>query len=221
MTQQVQNELITDGSVTTAKLAANAVTTAKITDANVTTAKIADANVTTVKIADANVTPAKLSQPFTAGTAVTSTSGTAIDFTGIPSWAKRITIMLFGVSTTGTAPLQVQLGTSGGFTTTGYSSFANYAGGANQASGGASTTGLLTTATMAAASTVYGVVTIYNLNSNNWMHSAVVSQYNGVSYYGGNGNGIIALSGVLDRVRFTTSNGTDTFDAGAINITYE
>ena len=52
--------------------------------------------------ADGSITPAKLSQPFTSGTAVTSTSGTAIDFTGIPSWVKRITVMLNGVSTSGT-----------------------------------------------------------------------------------------------------------------------
>jgi hypothetical protein len=29
------------------------------------------------------------------------------------------------------------------------------------------------------------------------------------------------LSGALDRVRITTVNGTDTFDAGSINILYE
>ena len=51
---------LTDGSVTTVKMADNAVTTIKITNLNVTTAKIADAAITTVKIADANVTTAKL-----------------------------------------------------------------------------------------------------------------------------------------------------------------
>jgi len=30
-----------------------------------------------------------------------------------------------------------------------------------------------------------------------------------------------SLSAALDRVRITTVNGTDTFDAGAINILYE
>jgi hypothetical protein len=34
-------------------------------------------------------------------------------------------------------------------------------------------------------------------------------------------SGTIALSGTLDRVRITTVNGTDTFDAGSINILYE
>ena len=33
--------------------------------------------------------------------------------------------------------------------------------------------------------------------------------------------GRVTLSGALDRVRVTTVNGTDTFDAGSINILYE
>ena len=61
---------ISDGAVSTAKLADGAVTTAKIADSNVTTAKVADANITaaklatdaveTAKIKDINVTTAKL-----------------------------------------------------------------------------------------------------------------------------------------------------------------
>jgi hypothetical protein len=35
------------------------------------------------------------------------------------------------------------------------------------------------------------------------------------------GGGSVTLSGTLDRVRITTVNGTDTFDAGTINILYE
>jgi hypothetical protein len=35
------------------------------------------------------------------------------------------------------------------------------------------------------------------------------------------GGGVLALGGVLDRIRITTINGTDTFDAGSINILYE
>ena len=44
------------------------------------------------------------------GTAVASTSGTSIDFTGIPSWVKRITVMFNGVSTSGTSFKQIQIG---------------------------------------------------------------------------------------------------------------
>jgi len=53
-------------------------------------------------------------------TAQASTSGTSIDFTGIPSWVKRITVMFSGVSTNGSSNLLVQIGTSGGVDNTGY-----------------------------------------------------------------------------------------------------
>jgi hypothetical protein len=54
-------------------------------------------------------------------TSVNTTSGTSIDFTGIPSWVRRITVMLLAVSTNGTSGVQIQLGDSGGVETTGYS----------------------------------------------------------------------------------------------------
>ena len=58
--------------------------------------------------------------PLVSGTAVASTSGTSIDFTSIPSWVKRITLMLAGVSTNGTSDPLIQLGDSGGIENTGY-----------------------------------------------------------------------------------------------------
>lgn len=39
--------------------------------------------------------------PLVAATAVASTSGTSIDFTGIPAWVRRVTVMFNGVSTNG------------------------------------------------------------------------------------------------------------------------
>ncbi len=38
-------------------------------------------------------------------TAQNSTSGTSIDFTGIPGWTKKITVMLNAVSQSGTSPM--------------------------------------------------------------------------------------------------------------------
>ena len=35
------------------------------------------------------------------------------------------------------------------------------------------------------------------------------------------GGGSVTLSGALDRVVLTTVGGTDTFDAGSVNIIYE
>jgi hypothetical protein len=153
-----------------------------------------------------------------AGTAVASTSGTTIPFTSIPSWAKRITVMLVGVSTNGTSNIQIQLG-SGSTTTTGYLSGASY--NAVSSLGTAnSTTGLVIEGTTQSATNVrHGQVIISNVTGNTWVSSAIIgqSQTTAASFAGGS----ITLSGVLDRVVVTTVNGTDTFDAGSINILYE
>ena len=145
------------------------------------------------------------------GTAVASTSGTAIDFTGIPSWAKRITVMFNGVSTNGTSSYQVQIG-NGSVITTGYAS------GAYNGGGGTATTGFLIAA--GAATLIFsGTMTLLNVSSNIWVSASTLVRTNdGVASIG---SGSITLSGTLDRVRITTVNGTDTFDAGSINIMYE
>lgn len=158
---------------------------------------------------------------ITSGTAVASTSGTNIDFTSIPSWVKRITVMFNGVSTSGTANYLIQVG-SGSITSSGYVSgttFVSMAVG-NTTSGVSSTAGFIITS-VNAANVYSGIFTLVNQSGNIWVASYVLS-----TTAGGNqvaqGAGISStLSGVLDRIRITTSNGTDTFDAGSINILYE
>jgi len=156
---------------------------------------------------------------ITSATAQASTSGTSIDFTGIPSWVKRITVMFNGVSTSGTSVIQIQIGSTT-FTTTGYVSSA---GAVNSGTGQAgSTTGFALTSGTAAASSQSGAITLSLLNTStyNWVSSGTL-QYTtttGAMYMSA---GTITLSGVLDRVRITTVGGTDTFDAGSINIMYE
>ena len=153
---------------------------------------------------------------ISAGTAVASTSGTSIDFTSIPSWVKRITVMFNGVSTSGTSNLQVQLGTSGGLQTTSYTSGAW----TSNTTNANATSGFLVSAQTTAAYVLDGIVTICLLNSATglWVYSSAGAIYNNGSQVGG---GNKTLSGTLDRVRITTVNGTDTFDAGSINILYE
>jgi hypothetical protein len=212
---------IADANVTTAKIADSNVTTAKIADSNVTTAKIADANitvdklasdaVTTVKILDANVTPAKLSQPLTLSTAQNSTSGTSIDFTSIPSWVKRVTITLNGVSTNGSSSLVVRIG-SGGITTTGYSSIA----GDYNGNSAITTTGFILQRINAASYLNTGVVTLTKLTGDTWIAAGVI----GNTDYSNTCSGSITLSGAIDQVRVTSIT-PNTFDAGSINIMYE
>lgn len=159
-------------------------------------------------------------QKIVQGTSVATTSGTSIDFTGIPSWVKRITVMLNGVSTSGTSPIQVQIG-SGSVTTSGYLSYGGINGGANFSSAQASTTGFAF-AGAAAVNITYGVFSIYTYSGNIYLatFSAGLSG-TALAPYGMVGGGNVTLSGTLDRVRLTTINGTDTFDAGSVNILYE
>ena len=156
------------------------------------------------------------SSVLTSATAQASTSGTSIDFTGIPSWVKRITVMFNGVSTNGTSNPLIQIG-SGSVQTTGYSSVS-----ANlQASSAtvSATTGFVIYQNYAPAA-VMGSIVLTLFGSNIWAASGVTGTVVGlVISYTTAGN--VTLSGALDRVRITTVNGTDTFDAGSINILYE
>jgi len=148
-------------------------------------------------------------------TAVASTSGTSINFTDIPAWAKRVTVMFSGVSTNSTSNLLVQVG-SGSVTTTGYVT------GASQISSPlstSSTAGFLLTASNAAASTHSGSTIINLLNNNVWVNCGAIWNSAGTANISSGSSP--ALGGALDRVRITTVNGTDTFDAGSINILYE
>jgi hypothetical protein len=152
----------------------------------------------------------------TSGTAQTTTSGTFFDFTSIPSTVKRITVMLNGVSTNGTSLLIVRLGTSGGIVSSGYTSRSGYSFGGSVVS---NTTGVTISDSQDAPDLVIGQFVISNISGNQWVITGNFAQtsQNKVT----TSNGIINLGGTLDRVRITTVNGTDTFDAGSINILYE
>ena len=156
-----------------------------------------------------------VSSNIVSGTAVASTSGTSIDFTGIPSWVKRITVMFNGVSTSGSSLIQAQLGDSGGVETTSYSASSSYSGG-----DATSTTGFLATSLGSSAYAISGALIFTNVSGNIWVLNGVnawITGTTGVSMCAGTKT----LSDTLDRVRITTVGGTDTFDAGSINILYE
>jgi len=154
-------------------------------------------------------------------TAQNSTSGTSIDFTGIPAGTKRVTCIFNGVSTNGASGPMIQLGTSGGVVTTGYTNTVGLiTTTANTTRGTAITNGIAATWSSGSASYVYsGAIVFVTTGSNSWVATGVLNNT-------GNPDvtmtaGQITLSGVLDRVRFTMVNGTDTFDAGTVNILYE
>lgn len=155
---------------------------------------------------------------ITSGTSVASTSGTSINFTGIPSWVKRVTVMFNGVSTNGTSNIIIQLGTLGGFQTTSYGGTC-FSGSGTTANASMSSGFLVTPSTSSAASLV-GMSIIALVSSNSYVENTIMGRNDGatIGYMSG---GSVTLSGTLDRVRVTTVNGTDTFDAGSINIMYE
>ena len=150
-------------------------------------------------------------------TAQASTSGTSIDFTSIPSWVKRITVMFNGVSTSGTSNIQIRLGNGGTPTTSGYlgTSLASTAAGNSAAT---STTGFVLL-TGVASYLINGIGTFTNVSGNIW--SGVINTGQSDSARTTSVYASISLAGALDIVRITTVNGTDTFDAGSINILYE
>lgn len=154
--------------------------------------------------------------------AVTCAGQTAIEFTSIPSWVKRITVMISGVSTSGTSAQQIQIGDAGGFEITGYVGT-----GTSNSTGASPATSNITSGfglnnASVAAQTQQGIATICLLGSNTWVFSWVGGRDNAVDLRGA---GTKTLSDTLTQIRVTTINGTDTFDttpsAGQINILYE
>ena len=161
------------------------------------------------------VTPTMLTQPLTSGAVIASTSGTSIDFTGIPNWAKRITVMVQGVSTTGASPMLIQVG-AGSITISGY---LGSSGDIVGATASAITTGFGTQTAGNTNHVRHGFISIINITGNSWVAGgALALSTTGQVFITG---GSVGLSATLDRVRITTVNGTDTFDAGSINILYE
>jgi hypothetical protein len=156
---------------------------------------------------------------LTSGTSVASTSGTSITFTDIPSWAKRITLMFSQVSTNGASNPLMQLGTSSGITTSGYTAGATYLGPTN---GIDTYTAGFGFNTASSTNSFHGslVFSLLNSSTNIWVLSGVIYM-TGSSNFTYQMSGRVALSATLDRVRVTTVNGTDTFDAGSINILFE
>ena len=164
---------------------------------------------------DSNASRAQL-QRIVRATAVASTSGTSIDFTGLPAWVKRVTVMFSGVSTSGSNNILIQLG-AGSVDSASYNSASARTGPAAISTTGF-TTGFGINSTNA-ANVIGGAVLIANLTSNTWVANGVLADQAQANTYTIGGNK--SLSGTLDRIRITTSGGTDTFDAGSINILYE
>lgn len=151
---------------------------------------------------------------------VATTSGTSIDFTGIPSGVTRITLDLSAVSTTGTSVLKLRLGDSGGVETTGY------IGGLCALPNGVSPTTVSATdgfslVSASAAATRHGTIVLNLVNAATFTWACFGSIWDSTNTIQSVISGTKSLSAALDRVSLTTVGGTDTFDAGTMNISWE
>jgi len=172
---------------------------------------VAGTNTLTLQAATATSSVNKLE------TTQASTSGTSIDFTGLPSWIKKITVMFNGVSTNGaTSNYLIQLG-AGSVTTSGYLGATTFL--SSIAVSANLTTGFGIYNASGASQVFHGSVQITTMGSNLWVASGVLAQSNGAATITTGGS--VTLSGTLDRLRITTVNGTDAYDAGSVNILYE
>lgn len=203
---------------------ASAIASANITDDTIVNADINSAAAIAASKLGTSGTPSTAAQflggdsvwrdRVTSGTAVASTSGTAIDFTGIPSWVKVIVIQLVGVSTNGTASVGVQIGDSGGIENSGYS---------GTVFDDSTTANFLTgffDNTASAAIVRHGTYTLTLVNAATWTWACTFTLGFSNAAAGRTGGGTKSLTATLDRVRLTASNGTDAFDAGTVNILY-
>jgi hypothetical protein len=201
VTEIVNADIKSDAAIALSKLATGALPTA--------------ITVATANLVDANVTPVKLSQPLTLETAKATTSGNLVDFTGIPSWVKKITFMLNGVSTTGTGNLLFRLGDSNGIVTSGYECATATIRNNETATSAAASTGFRLTLNNVSTAIERGLGTVVNFGGNTWVMSYIGHRQTGNTSYA---SAVLSLGGALTQVGLSTS---DTFSAGQINIMYE
>lgn len=162
--------------------------------------------------------PNGVSGSLTRSTSVATTSGTSVSFTSLPSWVKRISIHLSGVSLSGTDNLLVRLSTGGSFPTSGYTSTAQSVQGGTGTSNYNSTAGCIIPGA-AAANAVTGTLMFTNITGNEWVGTGIFMPDNDTTF-GYFTCGKITLGGTLDGIRLLPT-GANTFDAGNVNITYQ
>lgn len=216
-----------------ATIATDAVTTVKILNGNVTNAKLASdidaAKLTTGtlpsdRIGSGAITPVKLAQSYTLMPAKAwnwngSITNTFIDFTGIPTWAKRITVMFDEVSLSGTTSLLIQLGDPGGV------EFANYRGGGARITAAAVTSSTFTAGfgfnNLLLGNTFSGSTAITNLSGNTWTASGTLGGALGTEFMCLTSGSKFLSGGPLDRIRVLSFDGTSDFDNGSISVAYD
>lgn len=223
--QRIPGAMVSDSTITSADVQDGSLTGADVQDGSIASADVQDGSLTGTDIQDGSIQSGDLAAGAAAdiqiGTLQTTLSGTFKDLTGIPSWARRVTVVFRGVSTNGTAHLLLQLGTGGVPTATGYvggTSLFTYASGILNTT---STAGIPIYSNLADYA-FYGSVQLDRIETaaHNWVATGTL--LNSVSFPSVvNSSGAIVLANALDMVRLTTTTGTPAFDAGSVGITWE
>lgn len=191
-------------------------TTAVVTDTISERTSAAGVTIDGVLCKDNQVAPAN--RVITAATALATTSGTSVEFTNIPSWVKRITVMFYRVSLSGSDNILIQIGPSGAVVTTGYSSSFGWAINASNTIGVGATNGFI----VPAGALNYAVTGIYTIT----LHDPTAYTYVGagttfqLSTTGAAAAGDVDLTGAVTNLKILAT-GSNTFDAGSVNILYE
>lgn len=210
--------MVSDSTITSADVQDSTLTGADVQDGSIAGADVQDASLTGADVQDGSLGRNDVGESLIRlGTQQATTSGAFKEFTGIPPWARRITLHLWYVSTNGATNILVQLGTGGAPTASGYAGYSVF----SWASGivPISSTAGIPIFNNAASYSHFGQLTFTNVGGNAWVASGqfVTGGTQGSIVSGG----VIELAGVLNYLRIVTANGTDVFDAGAVNITWE
>lgn len=180
-----------------------------------------DADIISGTATDRVITPGNFRNAALVTSTVVTLSGTFVDFTSIPSWVKRISVLFKDVSTNGTSPYIVQIGTSSGVATSGYSTAIVMIQNATTPATETSWTGgfpLCPAVSATASFTGRLILELQDSVTGTWVGTVTGSFATGTSTFGASSK---TLSGTLDRLRITTAGGVNTFDAGTVNIIYE
>ena len=146
-------------------------------------------------------------------TPITLTNQTSVEFLTIPTWVKRITMTFDEVSSSGTSEWLIQIGDSGTFRTNGYRGAGVRFTSGNNATVN-STAGFILPS-IVAANSMSGIVTVFNFSGDTWCAAGTIGGPTTSSLMT---SGSKSINNILDRIRLTTVNGTDTFDNGLLNV---
>jgi hypothetical protein len=163
--------------------------------------------------------PVKSSAGFTLGTTVATTSGTAIDFTGIPAGTTQILVNFNQVSTDNTTDMLIQLGDSGGIETSGYLGTGFYMENAGTARVVDGTTGFrICHAGNNQKHSGTLTISLQDSPAFKWVASGAIADTFSTAMGVTAGNK--SLSAELTQLRLTTVSGAQNFDFGEVNIAY-